>query len=90
MLCRAVVSRRREAEKGRSPEPVRSMEELGPNLGSASRDWEDLHHFNTFAWEEGEVRMVYEQPSGCLLRFGLNDREGSQVVPDVADAPFGD
>ena len=61
-----------------------------PNLGSASRDREDFHHFNTFAWEEGEVRMVYEQPSGCLLRFGLNDREGSQVVPDVADAPFGD
>ena len=46
----------------------------------AARYGQNRHDLNGFARKYREVRMVFEEPGGCLVRLSANDHVGSHLV----------
>jgi hypothetical protein len=55
-----------------------------------TRYGEDGHNLHGFAWEDDEVRMVFEELRGGFVRFRANDRVGSHFVAYIFDPALSD
>src|SRR5271163_4914294 len=66
--------------KRRRPLPNGSCVPLVSCRRLSARNRQDRHYFHGFAWEDHEVRMVFEELRGGFVGFRPNDRVGSHLV----------
>src|SRR5258707_15729821 len=56
----------------------------------STRYGQNRHYLHGFAWEDCEVRMIFEELRGGFVRVCANDRVGSQLIADVFDTAASD
>src|SRR6185437_11797060 len=87
--------------RGRSPVLAGAIERLGSwrregrgappfNCALGSRYGQYRHDLDGIAGENGEMRMLFKELRGSLMRLGAHNREGAHFIADVVGAPLRD